>query len=97
MHAQSCLLLPDVRILEREERRLPRQCNSQKKGSLLLTGARAFCRNHRSGAGSESPEQRRLPKFIRYAQVVSSWLKQIGYMFAKQFYWYKLSQAFVQT
>ena len=22
--------------------------------------------------------------------MVSSWLKQIGYMFAKQFYWYKL-------
>ena len=40
----------------------------RKKGSLLLTRARAFCHNQRSGAGSEeSPEQRLLPKFIRYA------------------------------
>ena len=39
----------------------------KKKGSLLLNRARAFCSNHHSGAGSESPEQRRLPKFIRYA------------------------------
>ena len=30
-------VLPDVRIPEREERRLPKQRNSQKKGSLLLT------------------------------------------------------------
>ena len=34
-------VLPDVRIPEREERRLPKQCNSQKKGSLLLTRIRA--------------------------------------------------------
>ena len=39
----------------------------KKTGSLLLTRATAFCCNHRSGAGSESPEQRLLPKFIRYA------------------------------
>ena len=35
------IVMPDVRIPEREERRLPRQCNSQKKGSLLLTRVRA--------------------------------------------------------
>ena len=40
-----------------------------KKGSLLLTPARAFCRNHRSGAGSEGPEQRWSHKFIRYALI----------------------------
>ena len=34
-------VLPNVRIPQREERRLPRQCNSQKKGSSLLTRARA--------------------------------------------------------
>ena len=34
-------VLPDVRIPEREEGRLPRQCNLQKKGRLLLTRARA--------------------------------------------------------
>ena len=39
--ADGELVLPDVRIPEREERRLPRQCNSQKKGSLLLTRIRA--------------------------------------------------------
>ena len=35
------IVLPVVRIPEREERRLPKQCNSQKKGSLLLTRIRA--------------------------------------------------------
>ena len=60
-------VMPDVRIPKREERRLLRQCDSQKKGSLFLTRARAFCRNHRSGAESESPEHRWLLKFIRYA------------------------------
>ena len=34
-------IMPDVQIPEREERRFPRQCNSQKKGSLLLTRVRA--------------------------------------------------------
>ena len=29
-------VLPDVGIPEREERRLPKQCNSQKKGSLFF-------------------------------------------------------------
>ena len=32
--------MPDVPIPEREERKLPRQCNMQKKGSLLLTRVR---------------------------------------------------------
>ena len=35
---RRCIVLPDVRI---PERRLPEQCNSQKKGSLLLTRIRA--------------------------------------------------------
>ena len=39
--ADGELVLPDVRIPEREERRLPRQCNTQKKGSFLLTRIRA--------------------------------------------------------
>ena len=34
-------VLPDVRIPEREERRLPKQCTLKKKGSLLLTRIRA--------------------------------------------------------
>ena len=44
--------------------------------------------------GQKSLKQRLLAKFIRYAYAVSSWLKLIGYMFAKQFYWYKLLWAF---
>ena len=34
-------VMPDVRIPEREERKLPRQCNTQKKGSFLLNRVRA--------------------------------------------------------
>ena len=44
--------------------------------------------------GQKSLKQRLLAKFIRHVYAVSSWLKLIGYMFAKQFYWYKLSRAF---
>ena len=37
----------------------------RKKGSLILTRARAFCRNQHSGAGSEkSPEPQLFHKFI---------------------------------
>ena len=32
---KNLTVMPDVRIPEWEERRLPRQCNSQKKGSLI--------------------------------------------------------------
>ena len=85
--------MPDVRIPEQEERRPPRQCNS-KKGKFIAASSQGSCRIQRSGAGSESPEPKLLPKFIGCAQAVSSWLKRIGYMFAKQFYWYKLSWAF---
>ena len=48
-HVKVCVMqqsvMPDVRIPEQEERRLQRQRNSQKKGSLLLTqvGASAAC------------------------------------------------------
>ena len=80
----------------------------RKKGSLLLTNSQKGKFIIDSSQGflpqptqwlrvRKSLEQRLLPKFIRYAQAVSSWLKRIGYMFAKQFYWYKLSWAFFQT
>ena len=46
-------VMPDVRIPEREERRLPRQCNSQ-KGKLIADSSQGSCRIQRSGAGSES-------------------------------------------
>ena len=61
-------VLPDVQIPEREERRLPRQCNSQKKGKFITDLSQGSCRTSSTVVrGSESPEQRGLPKFIRYA------------------------------
>ena len=59
-------VLPDVRIPEREERRLPRQCNSH-KGKFITDSSQGSCSNQRSGAGSESLEPKLLPKFIGYA------------------------------
>ena len=60
-------VLPDVRIPEREERRLPRQCNSQ-KGKFITASSQGFlpqptqwCRVRKS------LKQRLLAKFIRYA------------------------------
>ena len=41
--------------------------------------------------GSESPEPKLLHKFIGWAHTVGSWFKWIGYKFAKQFHWSKLS------
>ena len=61
------IVLPDVWIPEREERRLPRQSNSQ-KGKFITDSSQGFlpqptqwCRVRKS------LEQRLLPKFIRYA------------------------------
>ena len=59
-------VLPDVRISEHEERRLPRQCNSQ-KGKFITDSSQGSCCIQHIGAGSESPEPKLLPKFIGYA------------------------------
>ena len=56
--------MPDVGVPKREERRLPRQCNSQKKGSLLLTRARAPAATNAVVQGQKSPEPQLLHKFI---------------------------------
>ena len=56
-------VMPNVRIPEREERRPPRQCNSQ-KGKFVADSSQGSCRIQRSGAGSESPEPKLLHKFI---------------------------------
>ena len=48
---------------EREERRPPRQCNSQ-KGKFIADSSQGSCRIQHSGAGSESPEPKLLHKFI---------------------------------
>ena len=79
---------PDVRIPEREERSPPRQCNSQ-KGKFIADSSQGSCRTQHSGARSESPETKLLPKFIGWAHAVGSWFKRI----AKQFHWSKLSRA----
>ena len=55
--------MPDVQIPEREERRLPRQCNSQKKGSLIADASQGSRRAPSAAYGSESAE----PKFMRRA------------------------------
>ena len=78
--------MPDVQIPAREERRPPRQCNSQ-KGKFIADSSLGSCRIQRSGVGSESPEPKLLHKFIGWAHAIGSWFKQIGYKFAKQFHW----------
>ena len=61
--AKRTTVMPDVRIPEREERRLPRQCNLQ-KGKFSADSSQGSCCIQRSGAGSESPEPNLLHKFI---------------------------------
>ena len=78
-----CLLypvMPNVWIPEREERRPPRQCNSQ-KGRFIADSSQGSCRIQRSGAESESPEPKLLHKFIGWAHAVGSWFKRIGQNF----------------
>ena len=55
--------MPDVQIPKQEERRPPRQCNSQ-KGNFIADSSQGSCRIQRSGVGSESPELKLLHKFI---------------------------------
>ena len=83
---QLVTVMPDVQIPEWEERRPPRQCNSQ-KGKFIADSSQGSCRIQCSGAGSESPEPKLLHKFIGWAHAVGSWFKHIGYKFAKQFHW----------
>ena len=54
-----------------------------KKGKFIADSSQGFCRNQCSGAGSERPEPMLFSKFIGCAQAVGSWLKWIGYLFAK--------------
>ena len=55
--------MPYVRIPEREERRPPRQCNSQ-KGKFIADSSQGSCRIQGSGAGSERPDPKLLQKHI---------------------------------
>ena len=59
-------VMPYVWIPEREDRRPPRQCNSQ-KGRFTADLSQGSCHTQRSGAGSETPEPELLYKFIGWA------------------------------
>ena len=80
-------VVPDVRILEREERRSPRQCNWQ-KGELY------YWLRPGPYAASSAVVQVREPRAQAVTQIyrvsTCSWFKRIGYKFAKQFHWSKL-------
>ena len=84
-------VMPDVRIPEQEESRPPIQCNLQ-KGKFIADSSQGSCRIQCSGAGSESPAPQPLYKFIGWAHAIGSWFKWIGYKFAKQLHWSKLSR-----
>ena len=63
-----------------------------KRGSLLLTRARALCHIQRSGAG-QSPEEPRAQAVTQIYRVSTRcWFNWIGYKFAEQFHWSKLSR-----
>ena len=66
-NSHLAIVMPGVRIPEREERKPPRQCNSQKKGKFIADSSQGSCRIQRSGAGSESPKPKLLHKFIGWA------------------------------
>ena len=89
-------VMPDVRIPEWEERRHPRQCNSQ-KGKFIADSSQGSCLIQRSGVGSEGPEPKLLHKFIEWAHAVGSWFKRIGYKFAKQFRWSNTLKTFTHA
>ena len=84
--AYMAFVMPNVRIPEQEERRPPRQCNSQ-NGKFIADSSQGSCCIQCSSVGSESPEPKLLHKFIGWAHAVGSWFKWIGYKFAKQFHW----------
>ena len=93
---ESCFLIisqfsnvvPNVWIPKREERRPPRQCNWQK-------GEVYYSLEPGPSAISNAVVQVREPQAQAVTQIyrVSTrhWFKQIGYKFAKQFHWSKLS------
>ena len=60
-------VLPDFWIPKREEKRLPRQCNSQKKGSLLLTRDRASAARPTQWYGVREHWTQAVTQFIRSA------------------------------
>ena len=78
--------MPDVRIPEQEERRPPRQCNSQ-KGKFITDSSQGPLPHPTQWCRSESPEPKLLHRFIGLAHTVGSWFKWIGYKFAKLFHW----------
>ena len=82
------VVVPGVRIPEQEERRPPRQCNWQK-------GEVYYRLEPGPSAASNTVVQVREPRAQAVTQIyrvsTRSWFKRIGYKFAKQFHWSKLS------
>ena len=64
-------VMPDVRIPEREERRFPRQCNSQKKGKFTADSSQGSCHTSNAVVGG----QRALSPscYPIYKVCISSW------------------------
>ena len=60
-----------------------------KRGSLLLTRARALCRIQ-AVVQVREPRDQAVTQIYRVS--TRRWFKQIGYKFAKQFHWSKLSR-----
>ena len=63
-----------------------------KKGKFITGSSQGPLLHPVQGCRSESPKPKLLHKFIGRAHTVCSWLKRIGYKFAKQFHWSKLSR-----
>ena len=63
--------MPDVQIPKQEERRLPRQCNSQKNVSLLLTRARASAATNAVVQGQKKPRAQAVTQIYRVC--ISGW------------------------
>ena len=82
-------VVPDVQIPKWEKRRPPRKCNLQK-------GEVYYWLDPGSSAASKAVVQVREPRAQAVTQIyrVSTrrWFKRIGYKFAKQFHWSKLSR-----
>ena len=64
-----------------------------KKGKFITDSSQGPLPHPTQWCRSESPEPKLLHKFIGLAHTVGSWFKRIGYTFAKQFHWSKLTRA----
>ena len=64
---------------------------TDKKGKFITDSSQGPLPHPTQWCRSETPEPKLLHKFIGQAHAICSWFKRIGYKFAKQFHWSKLS------